>query len=135
MLTIDYREKALRHALVDVQHETRSLPVGDVLCEYGDSHAPWIAERKKASDLATSLKNGHLSEQTARLYEAGCSLISYFMQGLTPSVFGMCAQDQDNPFSNYSYKACKAQALQKCLQEHVLLISHGRGIIQALLVG
>ena len=46
MLTIDYREKALRHVLVDVQHETRNLPVGDVLCEYGDSHAPWIAERK-----------------------------------------------------------------------------------------
>ena len=108
MLTIDYREKALRNALVDVQHETRSLPVGDVLCEYGDSHAPWIAERKKASDLATSLKNGHLSEQNARLYEAGCSLISYFMQGVTPSVFGVCAQDQDIPFSNYSYKACKA---------------------------
>ena len=87
MLTIDYREKALRHALVDVQHETRSLPVGDVLCEYGDSHAPWIAERKKASDLATSLKNGHLSEQTARLYEAGFPLMWYFMQGGNPFRF------------------------------------------------
>ena len=39
----------------------------------------------------------------------------------------MCAQDQDNPFSNYSYKACKAQAPQKCLQEHLLSISHFQG--------
>ena len=75
MLTIDYREVDLRNALEDVQHQTRSLPIGDVLCEYADARAPWIAERKRASDLATCLKNGRLSEQTARLYEAGCHSI------------------------------------------------------------
>ena len=79
MLTLDRREKDLSHALADVPHQMRELPVGDVLCEYGEN--TWIAERKRASDLAASIVSGRLFDQTARLHEAGYRRIFWFVEG------------------------------------------------------
>ena len=46
-LYIDRRERALSNALEDLSHTLKDLPVGDVLCEYADGRATWIAERKR----------------------------------------------------------------------------------------
>ena len=82
MLNVDRRERALSDAFtcLDVAHHMRALPVGDILCEYEEG-APWIAERKKASDLANSLSSGRLFEQTARLHEANYDKIFWFVEG------------------------------------------------------
>jgi len=53
MLTVDYRERALRDALA-LEHGVASLPVGDLVCRYPDGTG-WIAERKTAGDLARSV--------------------------------------------------------------------------------
>ena len=79
MLTLDRREKDLSRALADVPHQMKELPVGDVLCEYGEN--AWIAERKRESDLAASIVSGRLVEQTARLHEAGYRRIFWFVEG------------------------------------------------------
>ena len=55
MLAVDRREADLSRALADIPHELRELPVGDILCEYGEREGAWIGERKRASDLAASL--------------------------------------------------------------------------------
>ena len=81
MLTVDRRETDLIRALADVPHTVRELPVGDVLCEYGDEDGAWIAERKCASDLAASIINGRLFDQTARLHEAGYRRIFWLVEG------------------------------------------------------
>ena len=98
MLFIDRREVALSEHLrrLDVMHELRPLPVGDVLCEYEDG-VPWIAERKQASDLANSLSSGRLFEQAARLHEARYDKIFWLVEGsfeghaISPeSLWGAC---------------------------------------------
>ena len=98
MLSIDFREIALSDALtrLEVVHEMRALPVGDVLCEYEEG-VPWIAERKQASDLACSLSGGRLFEQTARLHEANYDKIFWLIEGsleghtISPeSLWGAC---------------------------------------------
>ena len=81
MLTVDRREKDLIHALADIPHEVRELPVGDVVCEYGAGDGAWAGERKRASDLAASLTGGRLFEQTARLHAAGYQRIFWFVEG------------------------------------------------------
>ena len=80
MLTLDHREKNLSRALGDFPHEIRELPVGDALCEYGETDA-WIAERKSAGDLAASLTSGRLFEQTSRLHQAGYRRIFWLVEG------------------------------------------------------
>ena len=72
-LAVDSKEHGLIRALVarEVAHEVRSLPVGDVLCTYEDSGAPWVMERKRADDLAASIKDGRWREQSARLFQTG----------------------------------------------------------------
>lgn len=82
MLTIDRREANLIQALstIGVKHDLQDLPVGDILCRYV-SGVQWIAERKQASDLTASLTSGRLSEQTARLHEAGYQLIFWLVEG------------------------------------------------------
>ena len=98
MLNVDRRERALSDAFtcLDVAHYMRALPVGDILCEYEEG-AAWIAERKKASDLANSLSSGRLFEQTARLHEANYDKIFWFVEGsleghtISPeSLWGAC---------------------------------------------
>ena len=98
MLILDRREMALSDALtrLEVAHEVRALPVGDVLCEY-ENAVPWVAERKQASDLANSLSGGRLFEQTARLHEARYDKIFWLVEGsleghtISPeSLWGAC---------------------------------------------
>ena len=57
-LFVDRRERALSNALEDVAHILKDLPVGDVLCQYTDGRASWVAERKRATDLAASIASG-----------------------------------------------------------------------------
>ena len=98
MLILDRREIALSDALtrLEMAHEMRTLPVGDILCEY-EQGVPWVAERKRASDLANSLTSGRLSEQTARLHEAQYDKIFWLVEGgfegqtISPeSLWGAC---------------------------------------------
>jgi ERCC4-type nuclease len=81
MLTIDRRELDLIRALAEIPHKVQDLPVGDVLCEYGEVDGCWVAERKRANDLAASLTNGRLFDQTARLHGAGYNRIFWFVEG------------------------------------------------------
>ena len=61
-LTLDRRETYLSNALLDMPHVIADLPVGDILCEYNDGRVPWVAERKTAHDLASSIKSGRWSK-------------------------------------------------------------------------
>ena len=72
ILSVDARERLLISVLqrYSVPHRLKTLPVGDVLCEYADGTS-WIAERKRADDLANSIKNGRWREQQSRLFVAG----------------------------------------------------------------
>ena len=81
MLAVDRREEDLSRALQNIPHEVRELPVGDVVCAYEDGAEAWVGERKRASDLAASLTDGRLFEQTARLHEAGYNRIFWFVDG------------------------------------------------------
>ena len=80
-LSIDRREVRLSHALADFPHTLVSLPVGDVLCEYRDGRSSWVAERKTATDLASSIKSGRWSEQTSRLHQAAYTRIFFIVEG------------------------------------------------------
>ena len=75
MLVVDARERALAEVLTKdgYEYEMRVLPVGDVLFE-GPSGS-WIAERKRADDLASSLKNKRWHEQQTRLFTSGRAVI------------------------------------------------------------
>ena len=66
-LTLDRREIHLSSALLDTPHLIADLPVGDILCEYNDGRAPWVAERKTAHDLASSIKSGRWSKNKIQL--------------------------------------------------------------------
>ena len=71
MLILDRREIILCDALarLEVTHEMRALPVGDILCEYEDG-APWVAERTQVGDLENCLPSGRLFQQMPRPHEA-----------------------------------------------------------------
>ena len=75
-LTIDHRERLLLDVLrkANVPHTSATLPVGDILCLY-DGQAAWVAERKRADDLANSIKSGRWREQQCRLFGAGLSVV------------------------------------------------------------
>ena len=72
MLSVDARERLLIEVLhkCDITHTVKTLPVGDVLCTYADG-ASWVAERKRADDLANCIKTGRWREQQSRLFAAG----------------------------------------------------------------
>ena len=73
-LDVDCRERGLIRQLAakHVPCRVLSLPVGGVLCKYSDSSsASWILERKRADDLACSIKDGRMREQTSRLFSTG----------------------------------------------------------------
>ena len=72
-LSVDYRERQISERL-ELPHNVRSLPVGDVVCDYGAGNQ-WIAERKTATDLARSITTGRWGEQVHRLRETGCRVI------------------------------------------------------------
>ena len=72
-LEVDSRERGLiRHlAAKGAPCRVLSLPVGDVLCTYCDSGCAFIMERKRADDLACSIKDGRWREQASRLFSTG----------------------------------------------------------------
>ena len=80
-LTIDAREGGLIDVLsrYAIPHAVSTLPVGDILCEYEDKTA-WIAERKRADDLANSIKNGRWHEQQSRLFDTGIPVV-FILEG------------------------------------------------------
>jgi len=82
MLTVDYREHALREALC-VEHTVTALPVGDVVCRYDDGSG-WIAERKTSLDLARSVNRLNLSMRSGVVYRvslSGCSVCTEVIDG------------------------------------------------------
>ena len=80
-LTIDHREKELIRHLQCLSPTVASLAVGDVVCAYGDGITSWVAERKSANDLARSIIDGRLVDQTARLLRSGYSYVFLLVEG------------------------------------------------------
>ena len=78
-LSVDSRERGLIEALASVPHTVKTLPVGDVVCHDGEGIA-WIAERKRADDLAKSIKTGRWRDQLDRLHATG-SRIFFLIEG------------------------------------------------------
>ena len=74
---MDARERKLSNLFGDVDTET--LDVGDILRTYEDGSG-WVAERKTASDLAKSLKDGRWAEQKDRLSKSGLTVV-YIIEG------------------------------------------------------
>ena len=72
MLSVDARERLLIEVLrrYDITHTVKTLPVGDIICEYDDG-TTWVAERKRADDLANGIKTGRWREQQSRMFAAG----------------------------------------------------------------
>ena len=72
-LVVDCRERGLIQHLtaMGVPHSVESLAVGDVLCAYPSQGCDWVMERKRADDLAASIKDGRWREQSSRLFAAG----------------------------------------------------------------
>ena len=83
-LVIDSKEHGLIRALAAgrVAHEVKSLPVGDVLCTYEHVGCSWVMERKRADDLANSIKDGRWREQASRLFETGFKVFFVVEGGL-----------------------------------------------------
>ena len=72
MLSVDTRERLLIEVLnrYGTIHTVKTLTVGDIICEYDDGSS-WIAERKRADDLANGIKTGRWREQQSRMFAAG----------------------------------------------------------------
>ena len=80
-LSLDRREIRLSHALGEFPHEMVELPVGDAVCTYSDGREPWVAERKSSCDLASSIKTGRWTDQTARLHQSNYARIFFLIEG------------------------------------------------------
>ena len=80
-LSIDHRERKLISVCTGlVVFQIKSLTIGDVTCSYEDGSA-WVAERKTADDLARSIVDGRLVDQTARLLRSGYSYVFLLVEG------------------------------------------------------
>ena len=80
-LSIDHRERKLISVCTGlVVFQVKSLTIGDVTCSYEDGSA-WVAERKTADDLARSIVDGRLVDQTARLLRSGYSYVFLLVEG------------------------------------------------------
>ena len=80
-LSLDWRETRLSHALGEFPHQMIALLVGDAVCTYTDGRECWVAERKRAVDLAHSIKSGRWADQTARLHQSGYARIFFVIEG------------------------------------------------------
>ena len=89
-LVIDSKEHGLIRALAAgrVAHEVKSLPVGDVLCTYEHGGCSWVMERKRADDLASSIKDGRWREQASRLFGSGLKVF-FVVEGDLRGICGM----------------------------------------------
>ena len=79
-LSIDFREKALIQALQCLKPTVASLPVGDLTCSYENGCA-WVAERKSANDLESSIIDGRWADQSSRMMNAGYKYVFYLVEG------------------------------------------------------
>jgi len=81
-LSVDYRERDLIGVLasVSVPHAVKTLPVGDIVCEYEVGNA-WIAERKRVDDLVKAIKTGRWRDQLDRLHSTGSQHIFFLIEG------------------------------------------------------
>jgi ERCC4-type nuclease len=66
-ITVDVRERALMEHLAPGAFQTEQLILGDVLIASPCGERTLVLERKTIGDLASSLKDGRLHEQKARL--------------------------------------------------------------------
>jgi ERCC4-type nuclease len=80
-LTVDARERALIQQLVktEVEHNVATLPLGDVC--FRSDHCTWLAERKRADDLAQFIKSGRWREQLGRLFDSDVACIVLIFEG------------------------------------------------------
>ena len=80
-LTVDARERALIQQLVktEVEHNVATLPHGDVC--FRSDQCTWLAERKRADDLAQSIKSGRWREQLGRLFDSDVTCIVLISEG------------------------------------------------------
>ena len=111
-LSIDHREKGLINYLQCLSPKVEALVVGDVLCQY-DSGASWVVERKSANDLAASIIDGRLNDQTARLLRGGYNYVFLIVEGDLSSsnlphanLLGACLNAMLRPGSNLFRTAC-----------------------------
>lgn len=70
-----------------VQHEVRRLSVGDFLWIVRDASGadyilPYVVERKRMDDLASSIKDGRFHEQKFRLRQCGLANVIYLIEHL-----------------------------------------------------
>ena len=71
-LYIDYREKHLIDCLKgQIDYKTENMNIGDIIF-YKENVIKLLIERKTISDLANSIKDGRLKDQTSRILEAVC---------------------------------------------------------------
>ncbi|KAL7348256.1 Ercc4-type nuclease [Encephalitozoon intestinalis] len=68
-----------------IRHETRALEVGDFLWVRGERVCSSIIERKRGSDLVSSIVDGRFKEQKNRLKNTGIRKIFYIVEGLKNS--------------------------------------------------
>ena len=79
-LSIDFREKALIELLQCLKPRILSLSVGDLTCTYENGSA-WVAERKSANDLESSIIDGRWAQQTSRMMSAGYNCVVFLIEG------------------------------------------------------
>jgi ERCC4-type nuclease len=85
-IQIDFREKDLISKICnyeDVNTETLSLPVGDIIICKEQNETEFIIERKTIADLSASIKDGRFREQKQRLLDSikDESKIVYIIEG------------------------------------------------------
>ena len=110
-LIIDRREHQLLRMMPDV--EAATLEVGDVMC-HNESGSGWIAERKTASDLARSLRDGRWEDQCDRLLNSGMQAVIIIEGSL---------RDADFPYEPLWGCMCK----RRCPRRHNVIPHVGCG--------
>ena len=76
-VVVDARERGLIELFKSHAdgYEVEALPVGDIRVEYEHGARGWICERKEASDLAQSIKDGRWKDQKDRLFQTGLRVV------------------------------------------------------------
>ena len=106
-LAVDSRERRLHgHAQLPPATVVRPLPAGDFiwLLRHTDSGVEYvvdlIVERKRVSDLVTSVKDGRMREQRWRMKRSGLTRKLYIIEGDIPS--GQAAATAHEPAVRFS---------------------------------
>ena len=112
-LSVDHREKELiKYLQCCCRLSVGALVVGDVVCKYDDASS-WVAERKSANDLAASIIDGRLADQTSRMMTSGYNYVFYLVEGDLSStnlphetLLGACINAELRPGSHLIRTAC-----------------------------